>query len=84
VVTATPDEPLADLITRIGDRTGDNRAIVINDRGQVIGVISPRDLARAAILAELSTATATTSAGNHGPQRHRDDHPINKDRLLPA
>jgi Zn-dependent protease len=83
VVTATPDEPLADLIARLGERPGDNRAVVVNERQQVIGVISPTDLARAAILADLRAGTPAAS-DKQSPTRQGSRAPIDTDRLLPA
>ncbi len=79
VTTADPDEPLADLVARIGPDVR-CRAVVVNDRGQVIGVVSPSDLARAAILADLRTATP----GGQPPARRDRPAANGDDRLLPT
>ncbi|MFJ1543271.1 site-2 protease family protein [Micromonospora chalcea] len=83
VVTAAPDEPLADLIIRLDDRAGENRAVVVNERRQVIGIISPTDLARAKILADLHTDTSRVPDQPSRPG-HDDHLPAAPDRLMPA
>lgn len=51
VPTATPDEPLADLLERMRGCT-DGRALVI-DEGRLVGIVSPTDVARRLEIAEL-------------------------------
>ncbi len=51
VATARPDEPLADLLPRMS-RCADGRALVLQD-GQVVGLVSPTDVARRLELADL-------------------------------
>ena len=52
VPTAHPDEPLVDLLERMHGCT-DGRAVVLDDAGRVVGVLSPSDVAQALQLADL-------------------------------
>jgi Zn-dependent protease len=52
VPTAHPDEPIVDLLERM-DGCSDGRAVVVDDAGRVVGVLSPTDVARALQLAGL-------------------------------
>jgi len=52
VPTAHPDEPLVDLLERMHGCT-DGRAVVVDDAGRVVGVLSPSDVAQALQLADL-------------------------------
>ncbi|HEY8471152.1 MAG TPA: site-2 protease family protein [Natronosporangium sp.] len=52
VPTATPDEPLADLLPRLSQGT-DGRAVVVDGDQRVVAVVSPRDIARVVALADL-------------------------------
>lgn len=52
VPTARPDEPLVDLLPRMAG-CADDRAVVVDDAGRVIGVVSPRDVSRVAVVSEL-------------------------------
>jgi CBS domain-containing protein len=54
VPTATPQELLVDLLPRLGSGCGDGRALVIQD-GQLIGMVSRGDIARALDLAALAS-----------------------------
>lgn len=51
VPTASPDEPLLDLLQRTEGRT-DGRALVV-DGGRVVGIVSPRDVAQLLQVREL-------------------------------
>jgi len=51
VVRATPSEPLADLVPRLGRGAG-GRALVF-DGGKLVGIVSPMDVARALSVADL-------------------------------
>jgi CBS-domain-containing membrane protein len=52
VPTGRPEEPVRDLLERMHG-CADGRAMVVDDQGRVIGVVSPSDLARALELADL-------------------------------
>lgn len=52
VPTARPDEPLSDLLPRIA-ACADGRAVVVDDDGRVMAVVSPRDVSQMVALAEL-------------------------------
>ncbi|HEX5543557.1 MAG TPA: site-2 protease family protein [Micromonospora sp.] len=45
LVTATPEEPLVDLLPRLSE-CSDGRALVVSD-GQLVGIVSPSDISRA-------------------------------------
>ena len=55
VPMARPDEPLVDLLPRMAGCT-DGRAVVLDDAERVVAVISPRDIAQVAALADLRRA----------------------------
>ena len=50
---ATPDEPLVNLLQRM---TGcaDGRAVVVDEAGHVVGVVSPSDINRSVVLRDLT------------------------------
>jgi CBS domain-containing protein len=52
VPTARPDEPLADLLPRLGG-CADGRAVVVDQAGRVTALVSPRDIARMTAIADL-------------------------------
>jgi Zn-dependent protease/CBS domain-containing protein len=52
VPIASADEPLVALMPRMADRA-DGRAVVVDDDGRVIGIVSPRDISRALELGDL-------------------------------
>jgi Zn-dependent protease/CBS domain-containing protein len=52
VPTARPEEPLVELLERMHG-CADGRAVVVDDTGRVIGVLSASDVARALQLADL-------------------------------
>jgi CBS domain-containing protein len=52
VPIASADEPLVALMPRMADRA-DGRAVVVDDDGRVIGIVSPRDISRALELRDL-------------------------------
>ena len=54
VTTATPDELLLDVLRRAG--TGGDGRILVFDGGELVGIVSPTDVARAIQLAELARA----------------------------
>jgi Zn-dependent protease len=64
VPTAGPDEPLVELLPRMAG-CPDGRAVVVGDDGQVLAVVSPRDIAQVAALADLrgSGGSGAPSAG---------------------
>jgi CBS domain-containing protein len=45
IATATPDEPVADVLPRLND-CSEGRALVLSD-GHLTGIISPDDVSRA-------------------------------------
>jgi Zn-dependent protease/CBS domain-containing protein len=51
--TATPDEPLLSLLRRMTD-CADGRAVVLDDAGHVVGVVSPTDINRTVLLRDLT------------------------------
>ena len=55
VPVTTPEAPLSELLSRLGDRTG-GRALVL-DRGRLVGIVSPLDIARAIERSALSPPT---------------------------
>jgi Zn-dependent protease/CBS domain-containing protein len=54
VATAAPDEPLADLLPRLA-QCSDGRAVVV-EHERVVGVVSPSDVARQVMIADLRRA----------------------------
>jgi Zn-dependent protease/CBS domain-containing protein len=65
VPTARPDEPLLALLPRMRGCT-DGRAVVVDDLGRVIGLVSPTDISRTLQLADLQ------SFGAYPPPRGAD------------
>lgn len=65
VPTARPEEPLVDLLPRLAGCT-DGRAVVVDPDGRVIGVVSPRDVARMTAIAELREPPTPQPAGEGG------------------
>jgi Zn-dependent protease len=61
VITARPGELLTDLLARLGRRDDDQRAVVLDAGGRVIGIVTRADIARAALLAELRITTRVTT-----------------------
>lgn len=55
VPTARPSEPVMDLLPRLAGCT-DGRAVVVDDLGRAIGLVSPSDISRALALADLRGA----------------------------
>jgi Zn-dependent protease/predicted transcriptional regulator len=51
--TATPDEQLVGLMQRMTD-CADGRAIVLDEAGRVVGIVSPTDISRAILLRDLT------------------------------
>jgi Zn-dependent protease/CBS domain-containing protein len=51
--TATPDEQLVTLMGRMTD-CADGRAVVLDDAGRVVGIVSPTDISRAIMLRDLT------------------------------
>lgn len=60
VATASPDEPLVDVLPRMAG-CADGRVVVV-EGGRVVGILSPRDVARQL---ELSDLRSTTGASRH-------------------
>ncbi len=52
VPIARPEDPLGELLERM-QGCADGRAVVVDDAGRVVGVVSPSDVARALQLADL-------------------------------
>lgn len=52
VPVAGPDEPLEELLNRMGDCT-DGRAVVVS-AGRVVGLVTPSDISRALVAADLA------------------------------
>jgi Zn-dependent protease len=55
VVTASPSEPLADLVQRLPESAG-GRALVFDRDGRLVGIVSPADVARALAVGELAAS----------------------------
>jgi CBS domain-containing protein len=73
VPTAGPDEPLVDLLPRLAGCV-DGRAVVTGDDGRVLAVVSPRDIAQVAAVADLRGGgeplpPAGLAAGDYPPGR---------------
>ena len=62
VPVASPDEPLAGLVARLGGGT-DGRALVLDPEGRLVGIVSPVDVTRALDRAELTQRRPLASAG---------------------
>ena len=62
VPVARPDEALVEVLPRLSDGA-DGRAVVVDDLGRVVGVISPRDIARVTALADLRAGRPLAHAG---------------------
>lgn len=68
VPRARPEEPLTDLLSRMSG-CADGRAVVLDSAGQLIGIVSPSDVARSLQNAELrspSTAIPPEAAADRG------------------
>ncbi|OLB78700.1 MAG: hypothetical protein AUI14_12530 [Actinobacteria bacterium 13_2_20CM_2_71_6] len=52
VPVAHPDEPLVDLVARMGG-CADGRAVVVDSAGRIAGVVSPTDISTAMTIADL-------------------------------
>src|SRR6266542_3657892 len=52
VPVARPEEPLVELLSRLGG-CADGRAVVVDDSGRVIGLVSPRDISNVMAVADL-------------------------------
>jgi Zn-dependent protease/predicted transcriptional regulator len=52
VPVVRPDEPLVDLLSRLGG-CADGRAVVVDETGRVIGLVSPRDISTVMALTDL-------------------------------
>jgi Zn-dependent protease/CBS domain-containing protein len=50
LVTASPDEPLADLLGRVS--AGEDRRALVLEGGQLVGIVSPADITRALAVAD--------------------------------
>jgi Zn-dependent protease/predicted transcriptional regulator len=77
VPVARPEEPLVELLERM-QGCSDGRAVVVDEAGRVVGVVSPSDVARALELANLrsldaypapSGADVTSLPSQWGPPR---------------
>jgi len=69
VPVARPEEPLVDLLPRLHGCV-DGRAVVVDDAGRVVGLVSPRDISNAMALADLRAAQPYPLLGadlNAGP-----------------
>ncbi|HEY8450908.1 MAG: site-2 protease family protein [Micromonosporaceae bacterium] len=62
VPVARPEEALVEVLPRLSDGA-DGRAVVVDDLGRVVGVISPRDIARVTALADLRAGRPLAHAG---------------------
>src|SRR6266511_3308650 len=52
VPVARPEEPLVELLSRLGG-CADGRAVVVDESGRVIGLVSPRDISNVMAVADL-------------------------------
>ncbi|OLZ65293.1 site-2 protease family protein [Streptomyces sp. IMTB 2501] len=66
VVTATPEEPVLDLLPRL-EESPTRRALVL-DRGRLVGILTVADITRA-----LAWPTTATRPGPDGPPEHRPE-----------
>jgi CBS domain-containing protein len=64
VPVAAPDEPLTDLLPRLGVETG-GRALVL-DRGRLVGIVSPLDITRGIERSEFIGPVTATPAPRSG------------------
>ncbi len=64
IVTVRADEPLAELLPRMSG-CADGRAVVIDEYGTVVGIVSPSDAVRAIQLASLRSAHRTPQPTPH-------------------
>ena len=64
VPVAAPDEPLTDLLPRLGVETG-GRALVL-DRGRLVGIVSPLDITRVIERSEFIGPVTATPAPRSG------------------
>jgi CBS-domain-containing membrane protein len=69
VATATPDEPLASLLERMSTAAGDGRALVLDERSALVGIVSPTDIQRAIDIAALRAAPRS-----HRPASRPEEH----------
>jgi Zn-dependent protease len=63
VVTARPDEALVSLVSRLTPASG-RRALVLDARGMLVGIVTARDLDRALEVADVGGARALTRSGS--------------------
>jgi Zn-dependent protease/predicted transcriptional regulator len=63
VPTARPDEPLADLLPRMVG-CADGRAVVTDDTGVVVGIVSPSDVSRVVQRASLRCPTVPSGGAD--------------------
>ncbi len=61
VIVTRPDELLTELLARLGGKDDEQRAVVLDSSGRVIGVVTRADITRAATLAELRITTSVTT-----------------------
>jgi CBS-domain-containing membrane protein len=64
VPVAAPDEPLTDLLPRLGVETG-GRALVLG-RGRLVGIVSPLDITRVIERSEFIGPVTATPAPRSG------------------
>ncbi|MGY1709753.1 site-2 protease family protein [Geodermatophilus sp. SYSU D00758] len=73
IPVARPGEPLLELLGRM-EGCSDGRAVVLDDGGRVVGVVSPSDVTRLLQLADLAAFDRYPSAGG-GADVVRRPHP---------
>lgn len=61
VIVTRPYELLTELLARLGNKDDEQRAVVLDGSGRVIGVVTRADIARAAMLAELRITSRVTT-----------------------
>lgn len=62
VATARPDEPLVDLLTRLG--AGRGRCALVVERGGLVGIVTATDIDRAIEVARIGGAAPTAGVGS--------------------
>ncbi|MBV8348618.1 MAG: site-2 protease family protein, partial [Mycolicibacterium sp.] len=66
VATASPDEPVTALLQRVPSIT-DGRVLVV-DRGRVVGIITPADIAKVIETRELAAGSANAAPAGETPE----------------
>jgi CBS-domain-containing membrane protein len=77
VPVARPDESLVNLLSRMSG-CADGRAVVVDEAGRVVGVVSPRDISGAMATADLRTHQPYPLLGADLNATKRDSEPTRR------